>query len=170
MVSVRDVVCGVVAEHAPHELPLVEGMLRFDDERAVRILAGRGRRKEPLGFGLAEASALVTPIVWLALDQVARHGVDLVTESAAARCRRLLRRLLRRGAGAPPAELRELDAVQLTGIRQRILERAVSRGMSQTEAEALADAVIAQLVTEPLTTGSQTGSGPDADPDSADPT
>lgn len=37
--KVRDMVRAVVTERAPHELPLVEGLFRFDDEEAVRVLA-----------------------------------------------------------------------------------------------------------------------------------
>ncbi|MFC9502014.1 hypothetical protein [Streptomyces sp. NPDC057002] len=38
--KVRYVVRAVVTEHAPHELPLVEGLFRFDDEEAARSLPG----------------------------------------------------------------------------------------------------------------------------------
>ncbi|MDN3297463.1 hypothetical protein QWM81_26180 [Streptomyces ficellus] len=148
MARVRDVVHAVVAEQAAHELPLVEGLLHFDDARAVRILSGQGRRKEPLGFGFAEAAALVTPVVWLVLDQVARHGVEVVTDSVMERLRGRLRGVLRRGAGASPVELVELDSAQLARVRERVLERAVERGMSRREAEALADGVVARLATE----------------------
>lgn len=42
VVAVRDVVRAVVAECAPHEVPLVEGLREFDDARVVAILARRG--------------------------------------------------------------------------------------------------------------------------------
>src|SRR5437879_4790292 len=66
-VRVRDVVREVVAEIAPTELALVDGLAQFDDATAVRRLRPRGGRREPLGFGLGEILALVTPVVWLAL-------------------------------------------------------------------------------------------------------
>ncbi|MFD5121196.1 hypothetical protein [Streptomyces sp. NPDC058385] len=63
----RDVVRDVVVQVAPDEIVLVEGLLLLDDASAVRRLSGRGRQ-EPLGFGLAEAAALVTPVVRLVVN------------------------------------------------------------------------------------------------------
>ncbi|GHC85120.1 hypothetical protein GCM10010309_63310 [Streptomyces violaceochromogenes] len=37
--KVRDVVRAVVTERAPHELPLVEGLFRFDDEDGLDLTA-----------------------------------------------------------------------------------------------------------------------------------
>ncbi|MFE4368385.1 hypothetical protein ACFRMN_09080 [Streptomyces sp. NPDC056835] len=109
------------------------------------VLGGQGRRGEPLGFGFAEAAALVTPVVWLVLDQVARRGLDVATEGLMERWSRRVRGILRRGAGEPPVELPTLGRAELALVRERILERAVERGMDRAEAEALADGVIARL-------------------------
>ncbi|MFG2459919.1 hypothetical protein ACGFWE_23025 [Streptomyces sp. NPDC048523] len=145
--KVRDVVRAVVTERAPNELPLVEGLFRFDDQEAVRVLAGRGPRREPLGFGLAEATALVTTVVWLTLDQVARRALDAAADGLLARCRSGLRRVLRRGAAAPPCTLPELDRAQLTLVRAQILRLATERGIDTDEAASLADAVVVHLAT-----------------------
>lgn len=147
MAKVRDVVREVVAEHAAHELPLVDGLRELDDGRVIRILAGHGPRREPLGFGFAEVAALVTPVVWLVLDQAARRGVDAAADGLLEKGRTLLRRALRREEVPQPRELPELDRDQLTLVRTSILERAAGQGIGSRQAEALADGVVARLAT-----------------------
>ncbi|GAA2403155.1 hypothetical protein [Streptomyces coeruleofuscus] len=145
--TVRGVVRAVVTERASHELPLLEALWPLDDERAVRILAGQGARREPLGFGLAEVTALVTAVVWLVLDQAARRAIDTAADSAIERSRSGLRRLLRRAPAEPPRLLPEWDRAELAALRVQIVDRAVERGIDGSEAQALADAVVAHLAT-----------------------
>ncbi|MEU1705372.1 hypothetical protein ABZ478_08205 [Streptomyces sp. NPDC005706] len=140
---VRDVVLGVVTEVAPDELPLMAGLVGFDDATVVRRLGGRGRR-EPLGFGLGEVTALVTPVVWLAVDQAAQRIVGAALDGAAGRVRAALRTLLRRPAEAvtvPP-----LTREQLATVRESVLEVAAERGLEEERATTVADAVVARLV------------------------
>ncbi|CAM5745966.1 hypothetical protein ACIGPN_01740 [Streptomyces afghaniensis] len=145
--TVRGVVRAVVTERASHELPLLEALWPLDDERAVRILAGQGVRREPLGFGLAEATGLVTAVVWLVLDQAARRAIDTAADSAIERSRSGLRRLLRRAPAEPPRLVPEWDRTELATVRAQIVERAAERGIDGAEAQALADAVVAHLAT-----------------------
>lgn len=147
MITVRDAVRVLVSEHAPHELPVVDGLRQFDDDHAVRVLSGRGTRREPLGFGYTEATALVTSVVWLVLDEAARRGVEVATDSALEKGRSGLSRLLRRGKGVPPRVLDALDAEQLAAVRAHIVERAAAQGMGEQDAQALADGVVARLAT-----------------------
>ncbi|WP_244409959.1 hypothetical protein [Streptomyces albofaciens] len=146
---VRDLVREVVAEHAAHELPLVDSLRKLDDERVIRVLTGRGRRREPLGFGYAELTALVTPVVWLVLDQAARRTVDAAMENVTARgragMRRLLRRTRTRTPAAPDRVPAGLEPAELALVRRQILERAAERGIDRREAEALADGVVARI-------------------------
>lgn len=164
--TVRGVVRAVVAERASHELPLVEALWQLDDEQAVRILGGRGERREPLGFGLAEVTGLVTAVVWLVLDQAARRAVDTATDSAIERSRSGLRRLLRRTPAEPPRLVPEWDRAELAAVRAQIVERAAERGIEDSEAQALADAVVAHLATadpeslEPADRATAAGDGP----------
>lgn len=97
-VAVRDIVRSVVAELAPDELVLVEGLWRYDDDSVVARLAGRRRSREPLGFGLQEVTALITPVAWLVLDEAARKVVGTAVTSATDRTRGWLRRVTRRPA------------------------------------------------------------------------
>lgn len=161
VVYVRDLVREVVAEHAAHELPLVDSLRRRDDDEVVRTLSRRGQRREPLGFGYAEVAALVTPVVWLVLDQAARRAVDTATESMLTRGRSGVRRLLRRAPAPPERELVALDPAELALVRTHILERAAERGIERQEAEALADGVVAKLATA-AETGQERPPTPDA--------
>ncbi|MEU0822438.1 hypothetical protein [Streptomyces mirabilis] len=141
---VRDVVRDVVAEVAPEELPLVAGLAEFDDATVVRRLGGRGRRSQTLGFGLGEIATLVTPVLWLALDQATQRIVGTVVDGMVGRARSALRTLLRRPAGAvvvPP-----LTREQLADVRESVLEMAVQRGLEEERAVTIADAVVARLV------------------------
>ncbi|MFI2610371.1 hypothetical protein [Kitasatospora sp. NPDC018619] len=181
---VRDVVRDVVAEAAAEELPLVVWLTRFDDASAVRRLAGRGR-SEPLGFGLGEVAALVTPVVWLALDQVGQKLAGAAVDGAAKGLKAGLRRVFRKGA--EPVTIPPLTREQLADVRRSVLESAAQRGMAEDRAAAIADAVVARLaLAEPgggghepaglAAGGDGTGAGaqgraePDqAEPDQADP-
>ncbi|MET8546028.1 hypothetical protein ABZW03_36165, partial [Kitasatospora sp. NPDC004799] len=140
---VRDVVRDVVAESAAEELPLVGWLTRFDDASAVRRLAGRSR-SEPLGFGLGEVAALVTPVVWLALDQVGQRLAGAAVDGAARGLRAGLRKVFRKGS--EPVTIPPLTREQLVEVRQSVLESAAQRGMAEDRASAIADAVVARLV------------------------
>ncbi|MEV8322255.1 hypothetical protein [Kitasatospora sp. NPDC056731] len=148
---VRDVVRDVVAEAAAEELPLVAWLTRFDDASAVRRLAGRSR-SEPLGFGLGEVAALVTPVVWLALDQVGQRIADAAVDGAAKGLRAGLRKVFRKGA--VPVTIPPLTREQLVEVRQSVLDSAAQRGLAEQRASAIADAVVARLaLADPGDTG-----------------
>lgn len=136
---VRDVVAEVAAE----EMPLVVGLARFDDATVIRRLGDR-RRREPLGFGLGEVAALVTPVVWLAVNQTAQQITAAAVDNAIGRARSRLRVLFRRPAETvtvPP-----LTREQLADVRNVVLEMAAQRGLEEERATVIADAVVARLV------------------------
>lgn len=140
---IRDVVRDVVAEVAPEELPLVAGLARFDDVTVVRRLGDRGRRRETLGFGLGEIAALVTPVVWLAVNQAAQRIVGAAVDGTVGRAGSALRKLLRRSGEhvtVPP-----LTREQLSGVRKSVLEVAAQRGLEAERASVIADAVVARM-------------------------
>jgi hypothetical protein len=157
-VRVRDAVREVVAEAAPTELALVDGLAQFDDTTAVRRLRPQGGRQEPLGFGLGEVVALVTPVVWLALDQTAKKLAESAADGAAEGGRALLRKALRRRT--EPAVIPPLTPGQLAGVRERVLETASHRGLTAEHAEAIADAVVARLALAAAGPAPERASGP----------
>ncbi|MFE4612157.1 hypothetical protein ACWGCP_08725 [Streptomyces niveus] len=168
-IPVRDLVRDVVTELAPEELPLVAGLSVFDDAGAVRRLGGRDRRRETLGFGLGEAAALVTPVVWLAVDQAAQRMLGTWMENGITRTGTALRRLLGRPV-SEPVVIPPLTREQLALVRESVLTTAARRGLEAERATAIADAVVTRLVlveteTEadgtPELPGSDTPDGPD---------
>ncbi|GAA2793533.1 hypothetical protein [Saccharopolyspora taberi] len=141
---VRDVVRDVVEQVADEELPVVDGLSRFDDDTVVRRLGRRDRQRDPLGFGLGELAVMVTPVVWLVLDQVVKQVTETAVDSAATGTKNALRKLFGRKRGAAP-EVPELTPEQLGEVRQRVLDAALHRGLPQEQAEEVADAVVARL-------------------------
>lgn len=165
--TVRDVVQEVVTEVAPVELPVLEGLFQSDDATVVRRLGRRRERREPLGFGLGEVAVLVTPVVWLALDQAARQFGSAAGDSAATSLRAVTRRVLRRGGSRQGRRTRTtsptvppLTREQLTTVYQCVQDQAARRGLDTERAAVIADAVVARLA---LTAS---GGGP-TDPDPA---
>ncbi|MFF2544061.1 hypothetical protein ACFVUY_16005 [Kitasatospora sp. NPDC058063] len=142
-VLVRDVVRSVVETLAPEELFLVEGLRRFDDATVVRRLSRGGGRHEPLGFGIGEVAALVTPVVWLVLDEVAQRMVATTVDRASRGATGLVRRLFRRPA--PAAELQPLTQEQLVEVRALLLTAGEQRGLAPDLTEEIADRVVARL-------------------------
>jgi hypothetical protein len=147
VVAVRDVVRDVVAEVAPAELPLVDGLAFDDDETVVRRLSRTGPRREPLGFGWGEVVGLVTPVVWLVLDQVAQRLAGAAVDGTTRGTRGLLRRFVRRNRA--PAAIPKLTGDQLAELRREVLEQAIRRGLDAGTAIDLADTLVRRLGPDP---------------------
>ncbi|MQY26567.1 hypothetical protein [Nocardia aurantia] len=140
---VRDIVRAVVTEVSPDELPLVEGLSGFDDAVVVRRLSRRGRR-ETLGFGMAEIAGLVTPVVWLVLDEMAHRIGEKAADGAFDGLKVLVRKVFRRKSG--PVEIPPLTRDQLDEVHRLILESTGKQGFPPGQAAAVADAVLRELV------------------------
>jgi hypothetical protein len=135
------VVKEVVAKEAPQERALVESLDRFDDAQAVRLL--KRRRRDPLGFGLSEAAALITPIVWIAVQELCRAAAEPAVAGLRRRARAAARRLRRRPAPEPIVP--PLSAEDLDTLHSRIYQDAVTAGLAEEAARSLADRVKQQL-------------------------
>ncbi|MER5758870.1 hypothetical protein [Streptomyces sp. NPDC002082] len=142
-VLVRDLVRSVVADLAPEELPIVDGLRQFDDAAVRRRLRGRRARREPLGFGIGEIAVLVTPVVWLVLDGVAQRLAAAAADRTAQGVTGTLSRLL--GRRTPAVEVPPLTREQLAEVRALVMAAAGQRGLPPERAEAIADAVVARL-------------------------
>lgn len=138
----RDVVRDVVADVAPEELPVVDGLAAFDDDTVVRRLRGRGRRRERLGFGWDEIVTMVTPVVWLTVHQAAKQVGDAAGNGAASGAKTLLRKLFRRHRD--PTTLPPLTPEQIADVREQVRQVALKRGAKR--ADDLADAVYTRLM------------------------
>ncbi|WP_327706086.1 hypothetical protein [Streptomyces decoyicus] len=160
----RQVVCDVVAETAPGELPLIEGMRDLDDAAVDRALLRRRRSREPLGFGLELVVALVTPALWAVLAELAKQTLSTVGEGAAPRLRSRVRGLFRRSGDPTPLQLPTLSQEQIVQVRDAVLERCTAAGVEDPRALAVADGVAARLALDALPGGGLRG---DAEADGA---
>ncbi|WP_329316200.1 hypothetical protein OG723_39925 [Streptomyces sp. NBC_01278] len=129
---------------------MIDGLWSLDDARITRVLGRSGGKPEMLGFGLGETVALVTPVVWLVVDEVASRGAGLAAEGLLTRMRSAVRRLLplRRAQGEPQV-VPPLSPEQLDIVYRRVLERAAEAGIGRQRAQTLADAVVSRLAREP---------------------
>lgn len=141
-IRVREVVREVVAEVAAEELPVVDGLTRFDDATVVRRLT-RPRRREPLGFGLAEVASLVTPVVWLALDQAAHRAAGCAVDGATKGVKAVIGKVFR--GKSRPVTIPALTPEQLGEVRRAVMETSARRGLDGPRAETVADAVVTRL-------------------------
>ena len=140
---VRDVVRNVVGEVAPAELPLIESLSQVDDTTALRLLTRRRRRRDPLGFGLDEVVVLVSPVVWIVVNEAAKRAANSAIDSGAKAARSSVRRALGRRREAvtiPP-----LSPAQIADVEERVLELAVDSGLTTQRANVLAKSVAGQL-------------------------
>lgn len=141
-VGVRVIVRDIVSEVAPEELPLMDGLDRFDDAAALRRLTRRPNR-EPLAFGLAEMAALVTPVLWLVLDQTAQKVAGAAVDGTVRGLRGLLRKL------RPRADSRvvipALTPDQLAAVRNEFLRTADEHGLRRERAKAIGNALVTRL-------------------------
>lgn len=141
---VADVVREIVAEEAPTELTVVDGLRLLGDDTAVRQLRRRRRRREPLEFGLGEIVPLVTPVLWIALDEAVRRSADDVADGLLAAALRLARRVLRRPE--PPRPVGPFTQRELQFFRKQARELAVEYGHDRKEADALAERLVARII------------------------
>lgn len=140
----RDVVRDVVAARAPEETVLLDGLTDLPDGEVTRLLRGRARQRNgPLGFGLPEAVALVTPVVWLVLDEIAQKAGEAAAEDTVSRLRRLIRRLLRRRPVRQSVP--RLTPEQLDVVHGKVVARGVAAHLDEETALGLADAVVSRL-------------------------
>jgi hypothetical protein len=139
----EDFARGVVDELAPGELPLFGAMSRawFAAPERVRAATGRDDR---LAFGVAEAAALVTPVLLSACTHIVmQFGQELghgLAQEAAALVREQFHKLIR-GEDSGLA----LSAEQVRKARQITLETARRYRVPDQKAEEIAKAVAGRL-------------------------
>jgi hypothetical protein len=134
------VVRAVVEQAAPEELPMVEGLSEATDEAVVARLSRGPARDERLGFGLEDVAVLVSPVLYIALDQAVRKIVDDSIDGARRRAPRWARWVTRRGKGAPtvpPA----LSAQHIAEIRDQVTALAKERGVPDDKIERVREAL-----------------------------
>ncbi|GAA1214985.1 hypothetical protein [Pseudonocardia alaniniphila] len=141
---ISTVVRAVVTQAAPEELPMVDGLSGATDEVIVARLSQGPARDERLGFGLEDVAVLVSPVLYIALDQAVRKIVDDSIDGARRRAPRWARWFARRGKAAPtvpPA----LSAHHIAEIRDQVTALAKERGVPADKIERVREALVEVL-------------------------
>ncbi|MGI5286533.1 hypothetical protein ACQEVF_24785 [Nonomuraea polychroma] len=144
---VDELACAVVAEAAPEEakhFPAIAAAVRRDPGRAFR----RGR-DDMLGFGVADAMALLSPIVLTVLTDVVSNKMTNLVDGQSRRLVRSLRRrwpLRRKQQIAPPeAAVPVLEPEAAEQAAAAAEEIALTLGVEEPVARVLRQALYGHL-------------------------
>lgn len=144
--EVRHVVRNVIADHAPEELVLLDAAEQVPPAVRNKRLAPGNSTREALGFGLEVATALVVPILWLVLTELARQTAQTVAESTTEGVRGWWRgRRNRRGGTEEPTIVPPLSREQISLVRGKVLDQCAEAGIEPGRATAIANAVFHEL-------------------------
>jgi hypothetical protein len=133
----------VIGDLSPAELKLFEVMSRayIADRHRGDI---RGSGDEPLAFGVAEATTLITPVVLAVSEHIVTDlAGDLIKPLARSAAERIIHRLAKLVRCEPDAE--PLTPGQLAKIEATVRRIAQSKRLSKERADNLSAAVIARL-------------------------
>ncbi|WP_239313619.1 hypothetical protein [Frankia sp. Cj3] len=141
--SAQDLVRSVIARYAPQELPYLDRVTRLCAENPDVMYISPKRRTEPLADGgLMAALVIVTPILYAALNDLAK---DSVTGGVHALWQRI-RRAKRKAADLDPqAPLGTFSPEQILLAKATMIRRLLQEGQSAEQSEALAEEFVAQL-------------------------
>jgi hypothetical protein len=142
-VAVRDVVRAVVASEASYELSYLARFARFDDSWALWRLRRVRPRDEPLGFGIDGITALVTPVIWITVNEVARAFGTTAGDGMFTALSALLRRLLRRKPKA--ATIPPLTQPQQDKVAEMVQQELLKAKLSPHKAKVIANAIFREL-------------------------
>lgn len=137
----------MIGEVAVNELFIVDGLGLYDDDAVVRRLKRGGKRNEPLGFGVEEVTALATPVLWLALDEMAKRLAERAADGALTGVKGLARKLLHKDSAK--RTLPELSEDDLGEVERLLTELAATRGLDSALAQAIATVAVARLRKDP---------------------
>jgi hypothetical protein len=129
---------------APEELPVVAGLAEIGGPAALRGAARHRGHQDPLGFGLGVDAALIAPVAWIAVTEVARRFGEDTANGMSAGVKAVWHRIRGRHAESPRIPV-PLSRDQLTLVHRLVVETATRRGLSQARATQVADAVVTRL-------------------------
>jgi len=141
----------VIAEQAPHEMPLFDAISRSFLDTPESVLRRELSADEPLGFGPDTLVAL-TPFVLAAAASAVHFLLDTATQTARDATSEALRKVV---AGWLRREKREeatggvaaLTPEQLRRVRDETVGRARQLNLDDSQATLLADAIVGRLAT-----------------------
>jgi hypothetical protein len=142
-VAVPFIVFGL-EEVAPEELPVIDGLAAVDDTTAVQLLSKKAQRDEPLGFGVGELVVMVTPMVWVVVDEAARKLALAASDGVASGLRAVVKKIFR----PRKTQLRTIAPLtpdQLAWVHKQVITAVLDRGFGQKRASVIADTVVSRL-------------------------
>lgn len=133
----------VVAEVAPQELPLFPSI---SAQLAAEPARGNGPRDDPLGFGVGEAAALLTPVILAICAEVGQYLVAAVGESLKERGKDALAARFDSWFGASEGgDTPTFTEAQRAEVRRIVQRKARELRLDAGRANLLADAVVGSL-------------------------
>jgi hypothetical protein len=148
VIPLRDLVRQVTEDLAPEESRVLAALDGFDDSEVRRRLAAGSGRDQRLGFGLEEAAALISAVVWIGVDQAVRRIVD-ATADKAGHARHSWWPFSRQSKAEPAVVVPALSVEQLGVVERCVLEAAHAAGLSSDRGARIADSTIRRLVVGP---------------------
>jgi len=149
--GISAVVRAVVERAAPEELPMVDGLNEASDEAIVARLSKGPTRDERLGFGLEDVVVLVSPVLYIVLDQAFRKIVDDSIDGGRRWLSRWALWVTRRRKVAPTVPV--LSEQHIAEIRDQVTALAEERGVPGDKIERVREAVV-----KVLSSGAESGS------------
>jgi hypothetical protein len=131
---------------------------RGDRRGGRRSAVGGPARDERLGFGLEDVAVLVSPVLYIALDQAVRKIVDGSIDGTRRALPRWPRWAARRRKAVPTVPA--LSAQHIAEIRDQVTALAVERGVPGDKIERVREAVV-EVLSSDVESGS-TGTPPPA--------
>lgn len=145
--AIRDIVRSVIESQARDEARYFTNLARTDDSWVLWRLRHRRGRDEPLAFGLGEMATLITPVVWITLNEAAREFGSAAGDGMFAGLGALLRRLLRRKPR--PATVPPLTEAQRERVREAVRRELLNRKIGEQRAGDISNAVFYELSVAP---------------------
>lgn len=146
----------VVARAAPEELPMFTAMRETYFRDPEKALAQQGSEEQALGFGMAAAAQLLTPLVLKVVSEVVRFVAEQFTQQMKEEGKSTLRPRFKRffrwlkgvfGLAETEAPLSppRLTQAQLQQVYDLALQKALQAALSKEKARLLADSLVGRL-------------------------
>jgi hypothetical protein len=152
---VRELAERIVVAVAPDEIEMFPALADVHEADPEALLLRRDDRDEPLGFGIGDVSALLTPAAFFVAGMVADYVFERFLDRLVERSKPLLVRLFRRWRKKerePAGVTVTLTAEQAAEVRRLTVEKAREAGLPDATASVVADAVVGALLVDSDTT------------------
>jgi hypothetical protein len=146
-----DVARALIREEAPQEIPIFKANSEAYFKNPARVLAQQTPGKEDmLGFGVAEATTFLTPVVLAVMGEVVTFLIAEVKKAfekeGSSRIEQTVRNLFRKLRGPEEKPAVTLTQDQLREVHKRAFAKALMLKLSDARARQLADAIVSDLV------------------------